>query len=346
MERAKREQLLRDQKEALQTERDRLTALFENVTDAALSYELIDQKPIVRRVNTEFERTFGYATEEILDENIDEYIVPEGSEAEAASFNESLAVGESRQATVRRRTATGEVRDFVLHIVPLEPDERNRAGYTIYTDITDQKRYERELERQNELLDQFASVISHDLRNPMSVARGRIELAEVEAPSDHHEEALGALKRMNSLIEDVLTLARQGKVIGETEPVEVASVAERAWRAAGSETATFTVEDLGTVEADADRLTRLFENLFRNAVEHAGDDASVTVRRAEDGFFIADDGPGIPDGEHEKIFEHGYSTTDSGTGLGLMIVRSIAEAHGWDVRAVDVDEGARFEVTT
>ena len=345
MERAEREHLLRERQHELVTERDRLTALFENVTDAAVSYELVDGEPIARRVNARFERIFGYPGEEVIDENIDDYIVPAEHEAEADTFNEALIEGESLQATVRRRTADG-VRDFLLHIVPLEPDTRNLAGYSLYTDITEQKRHERELERQNELLDEFASVISHDLRSPMSVARGRVELAEAEASSDHHEDALWALDRMDTLIEDVLTLARQGKVIGETEPVAFEDVAERAWRTAGTETASLTVEALDTVEADPDRLTRLFENLFRNALDHAGEEASVVVGALENGFYVADDGPGIPEGEHEKIFEHGYSTTESGTGLGLMIVRNIAEAHGWDVRAVDGTDGARFEVTT
>ncbi|RJT02549.1 PAS domain S-box protein [Halococcus sp. IIIV-5B] len=345
MERAEREHLLRERQHELVTERDRLTALFENVTDAAVSYELVDGEPIARRVNARFERIFGYPSEEVIDENIDDYIVPAEHEAEADTFNEALIEGESLQTTVRRRTADG-VRDFLLHIVPLEPDTRNLAGYSLYTDITEQKRHERELERQNELLDEFASVISHDLRSPMSVARGRVELAEAEASSDHHEDALWALDRMDTLIEDVLTLARQGKVIGETEPVAFEDVAERAWRTAGTETASLTVEALDTVEADPDRLTRLFENLFRNALDHAGEEASVVVGALENGFYVADDGPGIPEGEHEKIFEHGYSTTESGTGLGLMIVRNIAEAHGWDVRAVDGTDGARFEVTT
>jgi PAS domain S-box-containing protein len=327
----------------LVVERDRLTALFENVPDAALRYELVDGRPITRRANAHFETVFGYDVEEVLGENIDEYIVPAGREESADVFNAALARGESCQTTARRRTANG-VRDFLLHVAPFDPGERNGGGYAIYTDITDQKRRERDLERQNELLDEFASVISHDLRNPMSVARGRLELAEDDQHSEHHEAALWAIDRMDTLIEDVLALARQGRIIDDTEPVSLSAVAERAWRTVATDDATIDVDVSATLAGDPDRLTRLFENLFRNAIDHAGTDVHVTVGPTEEGFFVADDGPGIPESERERVFEHGYSTSESGTGLGLMIVRKIASAHGWTVSAADGADGARFEV--
>jgi PAS domain S-box-containing protein len=327
----------------LVVERDRLTALFENVPDAAVRYELVGGEPIARRTNASFETVFGYDMGDVLGENIDEYIIPPDREGSADALNAALVRGESCQTTVRRRTAGG-VRDFLLHVAPLEPGEH--GGYLIYTDITDQKHRERDLERQNELLDEFASVISHDLRNPLEVARGRLELAHDEQPSEHHEATLWAIDRMDTLVEDVLTLARQGRVIDETEPVELASAAERAWRTTASEDATIDIDISGTVAGDPDRLVRLFGNLFRNAVDHAGADVHVTVGGMEGGFFVADDGPGIPDGERERVFEHGYSTGDSGTGLGLMIVRRIADAHGWTVAVADSADGARFEVRT
>jgi PAS domain S-box-containing protein len=338
LERAERER-------ELVVERDRLTALFENVPDPAVRCELVDGEPITRRANASFETVFGYDSGDILGETLDAYVIPPDHEESADSVNAALARGEGCQTTVRRRTTDG-VRDFLLHAAPLEPGERSVGGYFIYTDITDQKRRERDLERQNELLDEFASVISHDLRNPMEVARGRLELAHDEQPSEHHEAALWALDRMDTLIEDVLTLARQGRVIDDLEPVSLASTAERAWRTTASEDATIDIEVSETIAGDPDRLLRLFGNLFRNAIDHAGDDVHVTVGGMEGGFFVADDGPGIPEGERERVFEHGYSTSESGTGLGLMIVRKIADAHGWTVSVADSAEGARFEVHT
>jgi len=347
-----------DRRRRLVDEHDRLAALFENVPDAVIRYDLVDGDPIVREVNTAFEEGFGYAADTVIGENIDEFIVPTEEETEADELNAQLLAGERIRTTVRRRT-TGGVRDFLLRVVPVAVGEQNAEGYSIYTDITNQKRRERELERQNELLEEFAGVISHDLRNPLGVARGRLELAREDHPSEHHDAIEGALERMNDLIEDVLALARQGRVIGETEPVALAAIAERAWRTAGTETATLALGDLGEVAADPDRLARLFENLFRNAVEHVGEDVTVRVGPIEtmhtntrvsqvdqvNGFFVEDDGPGIADGEHGSVFESGYSTSEEGSGLGLSIVRSIAEAHGWTATVAERDAGgARFEI--
>jgi signal transduction histidine kinase len=105
------------------------------------------------------------------------------------------------------------------------------------------------------------------------------------------------------------------------------------------------VDKIGSVDADPGRLQELFENLFRNAVEHAGDGTSVRVGELADGFFVEDDGPGIPPEEREAVFEHGHTTAKSGSGLGLSIVKSIANAHGWSIAVCDgPDGGARFRI--
>ncbi|MFB6171221.1 MAG: sensor histidine kinase [Haloarculaceae archaeon] len=234
---------------------------------------------------------------------------------------------------------------------------------------------EEELARQNERLEQFASVISHDLRNPLNVAAGRIDLAREDCDTEHLGAAAHALDRMETLVSDLLALARQGRPIDERERLALSTVAERAWQMVETGDATLTVERDGTLEADPDRLQQLFENLFRNAVEHGStgslptaDDAvehgSTSSRTASDdgeergdggvavrvgtcpgGFYVADDGQGIPESERGDVFASGYSTATEGTGLGLAIVDEIAEAHGWTVTATEsAAGGARIEV--
>lgn len=205
----------------------------------------------------------------------------------------------------------------------------------------------RELRRQNERLEEFTSVVSHDLRNPLNVATGRLSLAKEAHDSEDLERVAAALDRMDALIEDTLTLARQGRTIDETSAIDLGDVVDEAWGTTGKHDATLrTVDELGTLTGDAGRVRELLENLFRNAVEHGGPPVTVRVGRTDDGFYVEDDGPGIPEDEQTEVFDHGYTTSPSGTGLGLAIVRRIAEAHGWTASVSNAREGgARIEFT-
>ena len=245
------------------------------------------------------------------------------------------------------------------------------------------RRREQQLQRQVDRLEEFASIVSHDLRSPLTVARGRVELLEAthDLDAEHVDQIEFAHERMTEIIEDSLALARGGHEVTDPEPVAIDEIAESAWQTAGSEAATLVVDAEASIEADADRLTRLLENLFRNSLEHgstssrsqAGDslehgldsrsppegaaetvdhageasaDLTVTVGWLADdeGFFVADDGAGIDPDARESVLEAGETGGGSGSGLGLAIVRRIAQAHGWTVDITEsVDGGARFE---
>jgi len=214
---------------------------------------------------------------------------------------------------------------------------------------------EAELRRQNERLDRFTSVVSHDLRNPLSVAKGYLDLARESGDADDFDRVESAHERMSDLTEDLLALARGGTAVEDATELDPGTVARDAWDHVDTGDASLTVaDDLPTLHGDRSRLTQLFENLFRNAVEHAAsgsDDAvSVTVGPLSDrpGFYVADDGPGIPEDRRESVFDHGVSFDDEGgTGFGLSIVADITRAHGWAVSATEgVAGGARFEFET
>jgi signal transduction histidine kinase len=242
---------------------------------------------------------------------------------------------------------SGETRYYQLAVQPFSTD-RTRNGQAIsLTDVTDRERYRQEMKRQNDRLDQFASMVSHDLRNPLNVAQGRVDLEREESESAHLDAAARSLARMEALIDDVLALARQGQPIDETEPVALSTVAEAGWEVVDTQSATLAVDGDGTMLADASRLQQLLENLYRNAIEHGGEDVTVRVGVLDaDGFFLEDDGPGVPPDERAEVFESGYSTAAEGTGFGLAIVREIATAHGWESTLTEGESGgARFEMT-
>ena len=274
----------------------------------------------------------------------------------------ALESGEPFDVEARLQRPDGETRWLRVYGTPTVEDGRVVALRGAVQDVTEQKRHQRRLERQNARLEQFASVVSHDLRNPLHVAQARVELAQLECESEHLEHATRAHDRMTALIDDVLTLAREGEEVGDFEPVTLANVAQDGWESVATAAATLVTETERTLEADRSRLQQLLENLFRNAVEHgstspdsqarrdavehAGEGVTVTVGDLPDGFYVEDDGPGIPAEDRSRVFEAGYSTADDGTGFGLSIVEQVAEAHGWEVALTEGSEGgARFEVT-
>ncbi len=246
-------------------------------------------------------------------------------------------------------TVDGGERHFDVNRIPYT-DHRGeqRGAIYVFRDVTALEEHAEALTRQNERLDRFASVVSHDLRNPLSVAMGRLQLAREDTESPHLDEIGQSLERMETLIDDALALAREGEAVTEPEAVDLAALGERCWHTVETAEATLRTDTDGDalIRADPDRLKRLLENLFRNAVEHGGTDVTITVGRCESGFYVQDDGPGIPDGDREDIFDAGFSNSQSGTGFGLSIVSEIVDAHGWAIHVTESPTGgARFEIT-
>ncbi|WP_424019604.1 histidine kinase N-terminal 7TM domain-containing protein [Halorientalis pallida] len=256
-------------------------------------------------------------------------------------------------------------RYYEIEAFPLNDARDRHVGQTIIVrDVTDRTEREQELERQNERLERFASVVSHDLRNPLSVISGRAEVArEADDVEPHLDSIVESADRMGEIIDDVLALTRDDDLT--REPVAVADLATEAWAHIESDDATLAVTTDETIRADRSQLSQAFENLFRNSIEHgstgnrpaaddadrSGEDLTVRVGSFTDGdargIFVADDGDGIPTDDHERVLEDGFSTSEDGTGLGLSVVTDIAAGHGWDVRVTDSESGgARIELVT
>ena len=247
-------------------------------------------------------------------------------------------------------TAEGQ-RHFAPHVV--EVPDRDAAGgrVVVLRDVTDVVEGRREAERRNRQLEHVTDVLSHDIRSPLNVAAGFFELA-LAGEEGAADRVRTAHRRMEELVDETVRATRAGTPTSRVVPVRVAAAAEHAWRNVDTGDATLrTAGDL-TVLADDSQLRTLFENLFRNAVEHGPGDgrgtADLTVEvgplEGRGGFYVADDGVGIPPAERRAVFDRGRSG-DGGTGLGLAIIEGVADVHGWGVRAVErAGGGARFEV--
>ena len=305
-------------------------------------------------------------------------VVPEFDRERFEDYWDSFEGGETR--------TTQTVHEFEGTAVPVSvvTTRKTIEGATYHfgtiRDITDLRERERELEAQNERLEAFTGVLSHDLRNPLSVANGYVELLSEDIDRDELELVDSALDRMGILIDDLLRLAREGQTIDDPAPVSLTAVAAAARNTVDTEGATIAIGDDIRFMADESRFQQLLENLMRNAVEHGstspdsearrdavehgstspdsearrdavehgGGDVTVTVGALPDepGFYVEDDGPGIPPEDRETIFYPATSDSGPGLGLGLAIVKEVVDAHGWDVAVTEsADGGARFEVT-
>ncbi|MFB6194721.1 MAG: PAS domain S-box protein [Haloplanus sp.] len=326
-------------------QRERFQTLIEHSSDIIT---VLDAEGNYQYQSPSVERILGYDPDDRLGETAFEYVHPDDREAVRAEFERAISDPSlTPTAEYRIRDATG-MWHWLASKGSNQLDNPAVEGFVVNSrDITERKERERKLDRRNERLEKFVGIVSHDLRNPLNVANGYVTRAAEECDSDHLDRVAASLDRMDELIDDTLTLAKQGRTVGETEPVDLTALANDCWRTVDTEDADLVVEDPPTVEADRERLRTAVENLFHNAVVHGGEDVTVRVGANADGFYVSDDGPGIPASKRERVFESGYSTTDGGTGFGLDIVSAIVEAHGWTITVGESDDGgARFDVST
>jgi PAS domain S-box-containing protein len=336
----------KEREQRLQDERERYLTLFETLPIPVLHGKAEDGEPVVQMVNPAFEETFGYDAEVITGERLHEYILPDDSTENVDRLNQRVIDEEGDITTEVQRETIDGTQTFQLDLNTRSTESGDIHGYAVYTDITERKEYEQKLEAQNERLKQFARIISHDLQQPLNVADGYLELAQETCECEHLDQVINGINRSQTLLEEMLTLLRTGEQPTENESVTLAAVAEQSWQTVETKAATLEINTSRTIRADRSQLQQLFENLYRNAVEHGGPEVTVTVGTLKNGFYIKDDGVGIPDDERKEIFEVSYSTAESGTGFGLSIVEEIVEGHGWNIQVTGgTDSGARFEIT-
>ena len=362
------------------TDETRLAITFDDFPEPVIAYAVEGGEPRITALNGAFESVFD--------------CISSGMPV-AAIFEQFSVVnptdGEDPITHLRRGDSVnvyldgvGERGPFLARTISSGPD----AGYVVFTDLSACLDV-----AEAPAVDQVSSVISHDLRNPLDVAKAHLRAAQETGDDEHFDTVANAHDRMEQIIRDVLTITRDRTAVDPSDDVSIETAARDAWESVDTEQATLEVTDtLPTVTADADRLRRLFENLFRNSVEHGStsprshppedsvehgstnnrtqsddsvehgsdvddqpveqeevahskDGVSITVGAMEDGFYVADDGPGIPPEDQHRVFEAGYSTRGEGTGLGLAIVNRIVAAHDWELTLTTASNGgARFEI--
>jgi PAS domain S-box-containing protein len=209
----------------LRESEQRYSTLVENANAGVF----ILQGDEVKFVNSRCAEIFGAEKQEMIGKDPKELIAPEDRQRAMDMYRRRLR-GEDVSGTHEDRilTVDGESKHIEVNASVITY-EGEPASLAVVRDITERKGRERELERQNERLEEFASVVSHDLRNPLTVAKGQIELGMRGRDKENFEKAYGALERMDDLIDDVLTLAREGQRVTEKREADLRSIAKKGW---------------------------------------------------------------------------------------------------------------------
>lgn len=324
--------------------------LFEYTTDCIVEGTVQDGDPIVHRVNDAFERVFGYTNSELRGENLNDYITPDDMRSEVEAVDQEYREGNVGPREVVRQTTDGP-RHFLHRAAGIEEG----LSYAIYTDITEQKEREQEIQAQRDNLHLLNRVIRHDLRNDLQLIKLYAEMLGEELDSE-------SLDIIRESVENAIDLTQSARDLSmvmmnqevELERQELAQVigSQMAEQEEAFPAATFELVniDQATVSAD-DMLSAIFRNLLKNAVVH-NDKQTPTVELSMQQdeetvrVFVADNGPGVPDKKREDIFDDGEKGLDSdGTGIGLYLVSTLVDRYGGDIWVEDNDpEGAVFVV--
>lgn|GEM_PF-673907 len=355
------------------TERVRAEARFRLAVEASPAGALmIDSNGLIVLVNQAAASLFGYQRDELIGQSVEVLVPPAVREkhplfrAEFLSSPTSRAMGAGRDLYGVRKN--GSEIPVEIGLNPIETEEGVFVLSSI-VDITERKRAEDEireksmrLERSNRELDEFAHVVSHDLKAPLhgiSSLAGFIQEdsagALPEASREHFTMLVERVMRMSALIDGILDYSRVGWVAHSPEWVDVAAtvheVIDSLVLPAGIR---IDIEsELPWVVHDRAQLTQIFQNLIANACEHMGRQCgAVVVSGADRGddveYAVCDDGVGIDPRHHERIFKMFQSLRSDrkGTGIGLAIVKKIVERWGGRVWVESKPgEGTTFRFT-
>lgn len=308
----------------------------------------IDDRSIIRYVNPAVERILGYDPSELRGEPLVTIIPDRLNQGHVEAFERYLETGE-KHLDWTYIELPGCHKDS--HEVPLGisfnefTHDSNRYFVGTFRDISQRKEVEQKLEQQNEQLNQFANLLAHELRNPLEIAQIYLDFLDDSDEATINEIA-EALDQIDQIIEVLLILARNQNDVVDREPVSLTGVVKDAWTNTTTGDAVVEVKSTQVLRVNPTHLQLLLENLFRNAIEHSDGTVTVRVGALDDGFYVEDTGPGIPEDKSDTVVEAGFTTDADGIGLGLTFVTQLADIYGWEFAIMESDEGgARFEFT-
>ncbi len=348
--------------EALRESEEKYRLIVENAQEGIWT---IDREAVTVYANQRMADMLGYGIEEMMGRSLYDFMDEEGRKI--AEYNmERRQQGIKEQHDFEFMRKDGSRIYASLETSPILDEGGNFiAAMALVADITERKRAEEELERINNELEAYASIVSHDLRGPIAVVTSASSTIGELMARCHDKQAVGQVMEVadmikksslsaQALIDNLLNLARAGQAPSKVSEVAIRETVQKALeeKAVPIEEKKIKVtadDDLGRIMADPTHIYQLFSNVIGNAIAY-NDNPYPEIRityQKEDGvhrYRVRDNGSGIPPDDAEKVFLPLYRGKEGDTGLGLAIVKKIVNIYGGDIK-VYKDSGACFEFT-
>jgi PAS domain S-box-containing protein len=351
---------------ALRDSEERYRDLFENANDVIYTLDLEGR---LTDVNRRAEETFGYSRAECLGRSVLTVIPPEQHARMFEALRRKLG-GEGSPTTYELEVIGKDGRRVPLEVSSrlIIRDGRPVGIQGIARDVSERKRAEAALREADRRKDEFLAVLAHELRNPLAPIRHAVEALRLLGQGEQAAQARGLIERqvthLARLVDDLLDVSRiaRGKVLLRPRRLDLAALARAAvedhrplLEAAGLSLATELPAGPVWAEGDPTRLTQMVGNLLHNAVKFTDAGGRVSVRlEAVDGqavLSVRDTGVGMDEDILRRLFEP-FSQADrsiarsrGGLGLGLALVKGLAELHGGGVAAASAGPGLGSELT-
>lgn len=354
--------------DAILMQKARFEQLFEN---APIGIVLADRHDNVIHANRYFQKMFGYSLNEISGSPLYETIIPDELRHEGHHFLQEVLSGECVQTDTVRARKGGERFNVTLYVVPILMRGQTMGFFGMYVDISERKKAEetqallmKELESTNKELNDFAYIVSHDLKAPLRGIGSLVNWLTTDYGEKLGEEGnemmqilLGRTMRMHDLIDGVLKYSRIGRTKEEANPVPLDTLVPEIieFLAPPDHIEVKIQNPLPMIMGERTRLQQVFQNLLSNAVKFMDKPEGVIEVgcERENGhwiFSVSDNGPGIEERHFGKVFQifQTLSPRDDfeSTGIGLTIVKKIVETYGGKIWLESkVGEGTKFYFT-
>ncbi|MEF8894560.1 PAS domain S-box protein [Halodesulfurarchaeum sp.] len=280
----------------------------------------------------------GYSENELLEKNVKDILVSDHADR---YIKRAESVTSDRQFfEARLKTAEGTVAPFEVASTTIEYFG-NEAILSIARDLSEYKAYKRELEETNARLEEFAAVVSEDLRNPLTVAQGWADIAQEKTGVESLDRVTESLDRMDDVINYTLTLAREGEGLGDLSEINLSKLVTQCWHSVDTNGATLENNAELTIRGDLGRVGHLIETLFQNFETISNGDLGIKIGDLDyrDGFYITTSGPEFPAITQRGPKQSAHIGGADKSECDLTVIRRIAQAHGWRLQLDSREEG-------